>query len=79
MKDQGGGQRFSGRRVPPDALAMIREVVQTCAGVSRMELAHTVCELWGWTRPGQRACWISGGKVAAMRKRLKHELRIGNR
>ena len=52
MKEQGGGQRFSGRRVPPQALAVIHEVVQTCAGVSRMELAHTVCELLGWRRPG---------------------------
>lgn len=52
MKGQGGGQRFSGRRVPPKELAVIHEVVQACTGVSRMELAHTVCELLGWTRPG---------------------------
>lgn len=52
MKIQRGAQRFSGRRVPPKELALIHEVVQTCAGVSRMELAHTVCELLGWTRPG---------------------------
>ena len=52
MKIQRGAQRFSGRRVPPKELALIHEVVQTCAGVSRMELALTVCELLGWTRPG---------------------------
>jgi hypothetical protein len=30
---------------------MIREVVQTCKGLSRLELAHTVCELLDWKRP----------------------------
>jgi hypothetical protein len=46
-----GGLRFSGRAVGPAELALIREVVEGCAGLSRMELAHTVCELLGWTRP----------------------------
>jgi hypothetical protein len=36
--------------VEPAELALIREVVATCAGLSRRELAHTVCELLGWTR-----------------------------
>lgn len=30
---------------------MIQEVVSTCGGISRHELAHTVCELLGWKRP----------------------------
>ena len=30
---------------------MIQEVVQTCKGLSRFELAHTVCELLDWKRP----------------------------
>lgn len=47
----GSRLQFSGREVGPDAVALIREVVQSCAGLSRMELAHTVCELLGWTRP----------------------------
>jgi len=46
-----GTLRFVGRAVGPDDLALIREVVAGCAGLSRMELAHTVCELLGWTRP----------------------------
>ena len=46
-----GTLRFVGRAVGPDDLALIREVVASCAGLSRMELAHTVCELLGWTRP----------------------------
>jgi len=43
--------RCAGRAVGPAELALIREVVAQCAGLSRMELAHTVCELLGWTRP----------------------------
>ena len=31
---------------------MIREMVQTCKGLSRLELAHTVCELLDWKRLG---------------------------
>lgn len=30
---------------------MIQEVVSTCGGISRNELAHTVCELLNWKRP----------------------------
>jgi hypothetical protein len=30
---------------------MIREVVESCSGVTRMELANTICELLGWSRP----------------------------
>ena len=41
----------TGAPVGPDDLALIREVVAGCAGLSRRELAHTVCELLGWTRP----------------------------
>ena len=48
---EGGGLQFAGRAVGPAELALIREVVAGCAGLSRMELAHTVCELLGWTRP----------------------------
>jgi hypothetical protein len=47
----GGRLQFTGRAVGPDELALIREVVAGCPGLSRMELAHTVCELLGWTRP----------------------------
>jgi hypothetical protein len=44
--------RFCGREVSAAELALIQEVVASCAGLSRGELAHTVCELIGWTRPG---------------------------
>ncbi len=48
---EGGSLRCAGQAVGPAELALIREVVATCAGLSRRELAHTVCELLGWTRP----------------------------
>ena len=42
--------RFLGHKVGPAELALIQEVVGTCGGLSRMELAATVCELLGWKR-----------------------------
>jgi len=42
--------RFSGRQVTQQDLRLIREVVVDCGGLSRMELANTVCELLGWKR-----------------------------
>lgn len=44
-------QRFCGRIFSTDELSMIREVVSTCGGISRNELAQTVCELLDWKRP----------------------------
>lgn len=44
------GQRFLGHEVTQGELGLIREVVSSCYGLSRMELANTVCELLGWTR-----------------------------
>lgn len=53
--------RFSGRRFTPRELALIREVVESCSGLSRKELAQTVCELLRWKRPSgalkARECW----------------------
>jgi len=42
--------RFLGEEVSPSQLATIREVVALYRGLSRMELAATVCELLGWQR-----------------------------
>lgn len=44
-------QRFCDREFTVQEVSMIREVVQTCKGLSRLELAHTVCELLDWKRP----------------------------
>ena len=45
-----GAWRFVGRDVGLDELDLIRSVVGQCAGLSREEVAATVCELLGWTR-----------------------------
>jgi hypothetical protein len=37
-----------------EALGLIREVVGSCSGLSRKELAQTVCELVGWKRASGR-------------------------
>jgi hypothetical protein len=45
-------QRFCGREFTREELSLIQEVVQICGGISRRELAHTVCELLDWKRVG---------------------------
>lgn len=47
-----GSERFCGREVSGDSLREIEEIVESCSGLSRTELANTVCELWDWKRPG---------------------------
>jgi hypothetical protein len=42
--------RHCGRSFGEEDLALIREVVDSCGGLSRKELAQTVCELLDWTR-----------------------------
>ena len=46
--------RFSGRAFSARDVTLIREVVRDCPGLSRMELARTVCELLRWRRPNGR-------------------------
>lgn len=45
-------KRFCGRDFTAEELSLVQEVVGTCGGISRRELAHTVCELLDWKRPG---------------------------
>ena len=45
---------FSGRAFSAREMTLIRRVVRDCPGLSRMELAHTVCELLRWRRPNGR-------------------------
>lgn len=53
--------RHVGRDFTPDELSVIQEVVETCSGLSRKELAQTVCELLDWRRPSgalkAQECW----------------------
>src|SRR5438132_3990159 len=41
---------FLGRRLSGQDVTLIQEIVASCGGLSRMELARTVCELLGWRR-----------------------------
>ena len=43
-----------GVAVSEESLALIREVVESCSGLSRKELAQTVCELVDWRRASGR-------------------------
>ena len=51
MKKTIAPQSFCGREFTAEEVSLIREVVDTCMGISRKELAHTVCELLEWRRP----------------------------
>lgn len=46
-----GNLRFCGNDVSAEELELIVEIVADCSGLSRTELAHTVCELLDWRRP----------------------------
>lgn len=63
--------RCCGRRFTPREVSLIQEVIETCAGISRLELAHTVCELLEWKRPG------GGLKARECRDLLEHLERQG--
>jgi hypothetical protein len=52
VTDEVGSYRFSGKVFTAQEVSLIREVVATCRGLSRKELANTISELLGWTRPG---------------------------
>jgi hypothetical protein len=48
---EAGSATFCGRLFTATELSLVREVVETFGGLSRIELARTVCELLEWTRP----------------------------
>ena len=50
MHTQRKNLSFCGRQFAGEELSLIQEVVQTCSGISRTELAYTVCELLQWKR-----------------------------
>lgn len=47
-------ETFCGREFTVREISLIQEVVATCGGISRRELAHTACELLDWKRPNGR-------------------------
>jgi hypothetical protein len=62
-----------GRVVKPTELELIQEVVREFPGLSRMELAHTVCELVGWRRESGR---LKGRECRELLERLEAEGRF---
>jgi hypothetical protein len=52
MQTEKEQQWFCGREFTAEEVSLVQEVVETCTGISRLELAHTVCELLEWKRPG---------------------------
>ena len=54
---------------PASEIALIREVVTTCRGLSRKELANTISELVGWTRANgslkEDECLVLLGRLEA--------------
>lgn len=66
--------RFSGRDFEAAELELICEVVQSCSGLSRKELAQTVCELLGWKRLSGALKWRECG---AFLEQLEAAGRVG--
>lgn len=52
MRNTRESQIFCGREFTGEELSLIQEVVESCGGISRLELAQTVCELLEWKRAG---------------------------
>ena len=72
MANAGDSNRFgcSGRMFSASEIALIREVVATCCGLSRKELANTISELVGWTRANgslkEPECLVLLGRMEAV-------------
>ena len=47
-KDEIEGLDRAERRITPQELEAARQTVRLCSGLSRLELARTICEHWGW-------------------------------
>jgi hypothetical protein len=72
VSEEAVSYRFSGKTFTAEEISLIREVVATCGGLSRMELANTIRELLGWTRPGGG---LKGLESLALLQRLEsHDL-----
>lgn len=63
-------QRFCGRVFTREELSLIREVVETCAGISRTELSYTVCELLEWRRANGK---LKGTECLELLERLESQ------
>ena len=43
-----GGADGGGRRITRQEVEAAQQTVRLCSGLSRLELARTICEHWGW-------------------------------
>ena len=57
--DRSRGVLRCGREITPREIEVARETVKRCFGLSRSELAETICEHWGWVTAS------GAGKVTA--------------
>jgi hypothetical protein len=64
--DRGHTEKYCGRIFSKDELEQITEIVSSCRGLTRTELANTVCELFIWKRPTERL------KTVECRQFLEH-------
>jgi hypothetical protein len=60
MTESGEATVFFGRAFTSEEIGTIREVVEMCAGLSRAELAGTLCEHMSWVRPNGGLKWREG-------------------
>jgi hypothetical protein len=63
-------RHFYGREFTVEEISLIQEVVETCTGISRTELAYTVCELLGWNRTGGG---LKGSECRELLERLERQ------
>ncbi|MFO7644626.1 MAG: DUF4338 domain-containing protein [Desulfosarcina sp.] len=63
-------QRFCGREFSKEEISLIQEIIQSCGGISRTELANTVCELLGWKRPAGK---LKGRECRDLLQRLESQ------
>lgn len=51
---------FSGRTFSRKRITEIVEIIDSCPGLSRTELANTICEIYKWKRPSGRLKTVEG-------------------
>jgi len=67
--ETGWPAHHSGREFTAEEVALVREVVESCSGLSRTELARTICELLGWRR-------VAGGLKAQECRQFLERLEV---
>ncbi len=63
-------QTFCGRKFTNKDISLIQDIIATCGGISRRELAHTVCELLEWKRPNGKLKARVGNALSFQRSNM---------